>query len=104
MLLPNSVPAAMEVLWSVTTSAVISELKSPMSVRRLLDQLDAALAQQHLGVDDVHAAVQGVLQQAGGEGRREQPGVLLGHLALVAQPAQLWAGRGAIWASSRPSR
>ena len=55
--------------------------------RALLDQLDAALAEQDLGVDDVHPVGHGVFQQPGGEGRRQQPRVLLGHFALVAQPA-----------------
>ncbi len=61
--------------------------EGPLVSTGLLDQFDPPLAQQHLGVDDVDLLFQGVLQQAGGKGGRDQPGVLAGHLAPIVQRA-----------------
>ena len=61
--------------------------EGPLVAAGLLDQFDPPLAQQHLGVDDVDLLFQGVLQQAGGKGGRDQPGVLAGHFAAIVQRA-----------------
>ena len=62
----------------------MSVLKSPFLCADLLDDLDAALAGQQLGVDDVDVLGQVRLQQAGGKGSGQQFGAALGRLAAVA--------------------
>ena len=93
MLLPKSVPEAIEVFLLRSTSAVIIELKSPMSVLRCSITSMPRSRSSTSALTMFTLACHGVFQQPGGKRRREQPRVLLGHLALVAQPA---TGRRAV--------
>ena len=66
----------MYVFLSVVTSARISVLKSPFLRIGLLDDLDAALTGEQLGVDDVDLLGQAIFEQAGGEGGSDELGAL----------------------------
>ena len=70
---------------SVVTSAWMSVLKSPFLATDLLDDLDAAFAGEHLGVDDVDVLSEARFQQAGGERGGDQLGAAAGDLAAIGE-------------------
>ena len=103
MFWPNSVPAARCVPLGGDHFGRDDRAERAHVGPRLLDQLDAALAEQHFGVDDVDVRFQRAFQQAGGEGGGDQLGVLAGHFAAIVEHARFGAALSSC-AKSRPSR
>ena len=92
MLWPSSVPAARFVPLGGEHFGRDHRAESAHVGPRLLDQLDAALAEQQLGVDDVHVGIQRVFKQPDGERGGDEPRVLARHFAAIMQHAPLRRG------------
>ena len=74
-------PAAVNFPCSVSTSVCSRVAKSPFDLAGGRDDLDAALAGQHRGVDHVHRVGHVPFEQPGGERGGQQPRVSLGQVA-----------------------